>query len=406
MKTAWFHIIIVLLGFFLQVPCASGQPDPYLNGMARLQARNYQSALEFFELAALESGENADLLIRIGEAQYMLGNYGKALDNFNRVNALISFKASLWLAKCYAMEGRNAESIKALQDHLNSEFKVPEKTIVLDPAFGKLERTREWRNLWRKEWYSPFEYTLLDAEYMIQKKAYSEAVEKLNLLIGQQDEDAFLYFCRGRARMGAMNLRPAVEDLNRAIELDNRKAEFFAARAGLYKQLREYQSALTDLDRALDLDPSLFNLHLDKAGILEIIDRSDKAIHEIDTYLDYFGDDPEALLMAGEALHNSGHFFRALNYLNRGLESDKDNEALYLERGRVYLIMNTYQFAENDFTMALDLNPDNSDTYLKLGMTRLGLNKISEACYDFRKAFRMGAKDALPYLQKYCDFLP
>ena len=44
-----------------------------------------------------------------------------------------------------------------LEINLNSPFKKPEKEILLDPAFSTLENRQEWRQFWKKEWYSILE---------------------------------------------------------------------------------------------------------------------------------------------------------------------------------------------------------------------------------------------------------
>ena len=152
------------------------------------------------------------------------------------------------------------------------------------------------------------------------------------------------------------------------------------------------------------MHPEDFNVYLKRADIYRDRNEYEKALQDVKMYLTYFPGDTHAGYLAGSICYESGRFFDALGFFNPLLEKGKGGKELFLSRGLTYYQLHTYKQAENDFSMALDLDPKDPNVYFNRGKARLALEKNRKACYDFGKAFKMGNRDALGYLQNYCNY--
>ena len=95
------------------------------------------------------------------------GNYSEAINDYNEANRLIPFSGEYGLARIYALKGDAKTSLYHLEQNLSSSFRKSEKDIMLDPAFGSIENTPEWRQFWKKEWYTEIEKGISEIEYYL-----------------------------------------------------------------------------------------------------------------------------------------------------------------------------------------------------------------------------------------------
>ena len=77
------------------------------------------------------------------------------------------------------MKGDAATSLYHLELNLNSSFRKSEKEIMLDPAFSTIENRPEWRQFWKKEWYSMTEKSISEIEYYVSAGKIDESKEVL-----------------------------------------------------------------------------------------------------------------------------------------------------------------------------------------------------------------------------------
>ena len=163
----------------------SGQPhfDNYLKAKSLMQITEYDSALHYLELANEENPGNIDIVYHRGLCNFQLKFYDHAIADFLYVNKRRSGMGSLMLAKTEARIGHNELAVKYLREHLSSHYKVPEKEILLDQDFARLESGTAWKSLWReREWYTPLDQELQNILYMKSKGDYLEVINSLNAL--------------------------------------------------------------------------------------------------------------------------------------------------------------------------------------------------------------------------------
>ncbi len=403
MKFLKNNVFVFVLAFFL-FHQLDAQDDLYLKGIASIDKKEYQQAVQSFDEVLQNSPGNIDALQKRGEAFYSMGNYEKALADFENVDQQKSAYSSIWISRCYAQNGNIVKAMDALAEHLKSPYKLPRKDIFLEPAFQKIENTREWRNFWRKDWYRPYETQKAEAQYLIQKEQSQEALELLNVLLNQNDDDASLYYLRSKAYSQMTMYSEARANLNLAVSKAPDETFYRHERAELYLQMNRYEDALDDYSVMLKKSPDNFDLYLERANILLYMHDYKPALNDVKSYLKFFEDDVEAMFLAGEINYKSGDYYEAIRSFNKVLDQDQTNEKYFVARGNTYIKLHTFEYAANDLSMALDLNPENPEIFLARGIAQLGLNLNKRACHDFKKAFNMGEKKALDYLQKYCDY--
>ncbi len=380
------------------------QESLYLKGMASFQQRDFPQAVQSFTGVLKTSPENIDALQKRGEAFFCMGNYDEALSDFRSANSKKNNYSSFWISKCFAEKGEAQNALEALADHLNSPYKLTKKEILLDPSFRKIENTRAWRSFWKKDWYKPYENEKAEAEFLIRQEKPNEAIEKLNILLNQKDDDASLYFLRSKAYAQLGMYNKSLADLNLAVSKAPSENTYREERIALYLKMKRDEDALNDYAEMIKTSPEEFELYLKRAGLLLNMHDYRYAMRDVNTYLGYFKEDEKALYLGGKISYESGDYYNAVKYFNQVLKKDQTKDIYFIARGDTYTKLHTWEYAANDYSMALDLNPDNPEVYISRGIVRLKEKKNKKACYDFDKAFKMGEKKALDYLQKYCGF--
>jgi tetratricopeptide (TPR) repeat protein len=396
--------VLALFFTFLWLLPTGAQENLYLEGIASFQQRNFPQAVQSFTEVLKASPENLDALQKRGEAFFGMDDYDEALSDFRSVNSIKSNFSSLWISKCYAEKGETTKALEALADHLNSPYKLTKKEILLDPSFQRIENTREWRSFWKKDWYKPYENEKAEADFLIRQEKPDEAIEKLNVLLNQKDDDASLYFLRSKAYVQLRMYNKSLADLNLAVSKAPAENIYREERIGLYMKMKRDEDALNDYAEMIKASPGDFELYLKRAGLLLKMHDYRYAMRDVNTYLGYFEEDEKALYLGGRISYESGEYYDAVKYFNRALKQDQTKDIYFIARADTYVKMHTWEYAANDYSMALDLNPDNPEVYLSRGIVHLKENQNKKACYDFEKAFKMGEKKALDYLQKHCDF--
>ena len=122
-----------------------------LRSFALSESKDYAAALEALELAnpnnPLYSKQKAD-------CYYAMNKLEDALLTYLNINKTSKEEATLEIAKIYALKGNKEEAFTWLTKYLDRKNKISEYAIVTDKAFESLVNTKEWKNIWKKDWYS------------------------------------------------------------------------------------------------------------------------------------------------------------------------------------------------------------------------------------------------------------
>src|SRR5664279_2261462 len=168
--------IIILFWILLGAVTVYGQQtvDYILKARAFSEAGKPEQAITLLNRAISETRESR-LFTERAEANILKGNYSGAISDYNEANRLTASSGEFGLARIYALKGDAGNSLYHLELSMNSSFKKSEKEILLDPAFSTLENRQEWRQFWKKEWYSITEKSISEIEYYDSARKIDEA---------------------------------------------------------------------------------------------------------------------------------------------------------------------------------------------------------------------------------------
>jgi tetratricopeptide (TPR) repeat protein len=375
----------------------------YLLGNAKLEIGQYDSALVYLDKSLEINANNTDALFNKGMALYHKAQYAMAIREFEQVEKTSKGKAAIWMARCYANLRDTDNCLKALDIHLNSNYRLPESTLLLDKDLAILENDPKYIDFWKKgNWYTGLDQTIAEAGYLIKTQKYPEAINILSEGLKKGYRKAPLYAKRAEVYIKAGNYRLALDDLNQAIELDRRNDELLAQRANILYNTGKYKPAMEDFNAALRISPEEMKYYVGRAMALNKAGFYADATNDINLYLKYYPGNDTAWYQCGMIHYDNGNYFDALNCFSNSLKIKQTDARYFAARGATYLKTRTYQYAWKDLSMALDLNPNDSQCLVNKGIAALNTGNNDDACFCFEMARKLGNKEAFNYAEKYC----
>lgn len=374
--------------------------DPYMLGIARLQEGSFEQARKHFEEVLALNSDDAVALLKMAETYYQTADYQTSIDYLERLEGQREGMGTYGLARAHAQLGHNGMAMQYLEKHLRSEYKLPAPKIWLDEAFLSLENSREWRTLWKEDWYTPDEQMFQEISYLTESGDHLDALDKINEGLQGEADRAALLAARGTVFRAMENYQNAIQAYSDAISLTRMNAAAFHGRAQAYMALGRYNQAVPDLKRFIQLQPERLEILLELSEAQRSAGDFDQAVQTIEDYTAYFPDRAEAHFYHGQILFESGHYLKALVSFNRCLEMETNDPRFYAARGLTYLATSTYRYAINDFGMALDLDPKNHEVWFQKGMARWYANEREGAKADWEKAARLGSGMAAKKLEE------
>lgn len=351
---------------------------------------------------AISETKDSRLYVERADALMMKGDYSGATGDYNEANKITPSSGEYGLTRIYALKGDASTSLYHLASNLNSSFRKGEKEIMLDPAFGIIENKPEWRQFWKKDWYSETEESMSQIEYFISSGKIDESKSVLTeLKKNYQNSDDILY---GEALIDLASGKPPD-----AVKIMSGLIDEYPENEKYLRVLAKAQTASNNPAGASITYSRLINLGVADAGLLSLraecyrkTGETEKALTDIQKYLEYYPDNKEVLSQAGKVESASGDNLKALEFFSRNLKLHPNDAQCYIDRANAYLMSKSWDWAVKDYGMSLDLKPDNSDVWLNKGIALFNTGSLEEACHDFRKAFSLGNKRASEYISKYC----
>ncbi len=351
---------------------------------------------------AISETKDSRLYVERADALMMKGDYSGATGDYNEANKITPSSGEYGLTRIYALKGDASTSLYHLASNLNSSFRKGEKEIMLDPAFGIIENKPEWRQFWKKDWYSETEESMSQIEYFISLGKIDESKSVLTeLKKNYQTSDDILY---GEALIDLASGKPPD-----AVKIMSGLIDEYPENEKYLRVLAKAQTASNNPAGASITYSRLISQGVADAGLLSLraecyrkTGETEKALTDIQKYLEYYPDNKEVLSQAGKVESASGDNLKALEFFSRNLKLHPNDAQCYIDRANAYLMSKSWDWAVKDYGMSLDLKPDNSDVWLNKGIALFNTGNLEEACHDFRKAFSLGNKRASEYISKYC----
>ena len=395
--------IITLFWFLISVCTMNGQQtvDYILKARALSEAGKPEKAINLLN-AAIDETKESRLYIERAEACILKGDYSGAMSDFNEADKLTPFSGEYGLSRIYALKGDAGTALYHLEMNLKSLFKKGEKEIMLDPAFSTIDNRQEWRQFWKKEWYSATEKSISEIQYYISAGKIDESKEVLSELKKGYESNAEVIYAEVLINLASGKYTDVIKAI----------AQLNTENSGNEKYLRilaKAQTGASDHVGASNTYSQLLSSGVADAGLLMLradcynkTGETDKALIDINKYLEFYPDNSTALSLAGKVETKSGDNLKALEYFSKNLKLHPNDPECYIDRANSYFVSKSWDLAINDYSMSLDLKPSNSDVWLNKGIALLSSGKVEDACHDFRAAFRLGNKRVTDYISRNC----
>ena len=399
MKISFICVISTIIMF-----SANGQKlnEAYLQAKAAIIMENYAEATQ--KILAIPVGERtANIYLALGESFYHSGKYNEAARYLAVSDSMSATpEAKLYVARAFAMMSQPDKATDWLKKYLSQREKLSEGELGLDPAFAKIERTKEWRDLWSKEWYNAAERKAAEAAVLIKRQKYTEALGIIDIEIANRTSLARFYALRAKLYEAMEQFDPAYESAQTVIRMRNNNPEYLADAANMAVRVKKYDAALVHINQALRFDPYRLDLYLQRAAILRMNNRYDDARNDINFYFKYLPNDTKAIFQMGIAETEAGNPLAGIEYFNVLIDNDKTSPDYFIARATAGIKANNYALAGYDLAQALDLNPALPEAWYKKGIVLQREDKLDDACYYWRNALRLGSSEAGESVYKYC----
>jgi tetratricopeptide (TPR) repeat protein len=352
---------------------------------------------------AISLSNESRLYIERAEARLSERAYSDAISDLNEANKITPTSGEFGLSRIYAFKGDAATCIYHLEISMGSSYRKSEKEIMLEPAFRLIENRPEWRQFWKKDWYSFTEKSISEIEYYVSSGMIDESKAVLSDLKNNS-----------RNNSNEIIYAEALINLSTGRYDDAVKAAYVlnASNPGNEKYLRmlaKAQSLAGNPSGASDTYTQLFSSGVADAEMLILraecyrkTGENDKALKDLEKYLDLYPENSNALSLAGKMEAISGDNLKALDYFSRNLKLHPNDPDCYVDRANSYFVSKSWDWAIKDYSMSLDLSPANSDVWLNKGIALLSTGRVDDACHDFRRALSLGNKRASEYISGKC----
>jgi tetratricopeptide (TPR) repeat protein len=381
--------------------CGQTTVDYILKAKALIEEGNAVQASGLLAGAIAENKDSRLYLMR-AEAKMLTGDLSGAISDFNAANTITAGSGEYGLARVYSIKGDPPTSVYHLEINLGSSLRKQEKEILLDPAFGNVENSTEWRRLWKKEWYSKSEKVLSEIEYYTTAGKIDESKALLNEIRSEfpGSDDAVYAEAIINVASGKYSDASVIAERLAAAHPDSEKYLRLLAKSQTLDS--NPSGALVTCTRLLELGVADAQLYLFRAECYRKTGEIEKAQADVEKYLELYPADKNALSMAGKLKAASGDNLKAIEFFSGNIKLHPGDPECYIDRANSYFIAKSWQWAADDYGMALDLKPGNADAWLNKGIALLNSGNKEDACHDFTRAMSLGNKKASDYISRNC----
>jgi tetratricopeptide (TPR) repeat protein len=352
--------------------------------------------------SAISQSRDYRLYTERAEANILSGDYSAAIADYNEANKLSTASGEYGLSRIYALKGDAATATYHLELNLGSTYKHSEKEIMLDPAFGTIDNKPEWRQLWKKNWYSDTEKSISEIEYYLSAGKNDQAREVFSELKKVADSPEDILYAQSLINLASGKYPDVINAVSGYLASDPGNEKYLRILAKAQSGVADPAGASNTYTKLIDSGVTDANLFVQRAECYQKTGETVKALNDINRYLEIYPENRNALSLAGKIEIKSGDNLQAIKYFSENLKLHPNDPECYIDRANSYFMSKSWAMAINDYSMSLDLKPGNSDVWLNKGISLLNSGKVEDACHDFRRAFSLGNKRVTDYISRNC----
>lgn len=353
------------------------------------ESKNYKPAIEMLYKALELDNDNVEILSQIGEMYFLLNNYSRALQYFekallinpNHINSLdITKKIKerqgdmdevLNISKKIFEFAPSENSLKNLMNVLiklklfceiekytNSEYFTSNVKIECANAYYLNGETEKAKELLAQCDIDNEKTMLLQGKIKFNENNFDAAKEIFNS-IGKISQNPEVLNYLGLFELENMNFIEAIKDFSKASNLDKHNSVYYFNLGNAYfyngwieEAQKAYQKALYINPENLDYRYALAYLYYDKKDYI-------KAQNEIDAILENSSAHNQAKVLKALLLAQKKDFIGAKNILEDNLKNGANDDFTKSALSKVYVELNIYKKAEELLNEMIEKNPQN-----------------------------------------------
>ncbi|PIP54581.1 MAG: hypothetical protein COX07_04545 [Bacteroidetes bacterium CG23_combo_of_CG06-09_8_20_14_all_32_9] len=397
----WFTLFLLIINYFISI--AQTDLEWFIKSKVAEDYNKIDTAI-FFVSKAIADKPNPIYLYQRAELFLKNKDIKSALNDFISASEKGENEIKYKIASCYTDLQNWSETDTWLRKYLAGNNKIPINAIKTDTVFSKFKTTPFWDEIWKKNWYSDYEYYLADLYYLSLKGLNSEAYDIIDNALKQFPKKEELWFWKAKAYIYGNNHKEVMLSLDKALMCNPKRVDILLFRADLLRKDRKNKKAINDYSTAFTIQP--WNIKCVKERGITKIETADYngAIADLLYYHNYDNLDGNSLYFAGHAAYLKGDFKQSISILNEAIKlNDGSLSDSYFERGRCYVEQLNYDLAFSDLCMAIDLNPGKGEYFYYRGLTYYGLKNKIGACHDWEKARTLNYLQAEQYMLRICN---
>jgi tetratricopeptide (TPR) repeat protein len=370
--------MIKLLGVIFISTSSLAQNTPQIQAAQKLLDKgDYMQALIKLDSAVIQTPENAQVYVLLGQAKSNLGDCAGAIESWNHYGTLDkenSWKIDGLKADCYVQQGLHEDAIDAIS-----------KYLVHDP-------------------YNGYFYLIRGHEYYLTSK-YSLAVQDYSTIIDRklQGHNTFeVFYKRGLAYAEFGMYKEALADFDKVVKLYPQFNYGYFYRGFAYWNLEEYSKAILDFTAAIKLDSKDLHSYFNRGLCYQNEKVYDKALADFSKVIQLDPEFDEAYNQVAMTAFYKGDFAGAEKSFNEYVIKFSKLSIAYYNRGMFYSERKQYKKALMDFDSCIQLNANDNEAYLQKALMLLELDQKAEACEALKKSEALGNGEAIHLQKKTC----
>lgn len=375
------------------------------------QQHTYFTALNYYQnqqidlaISVLETTSNCNECDEfLAELYYENNNALAAVKLYKELVESNPSDSYFMLAVIYAGMGFSNECVMYLEKHF--EYKKPKSysELMSFSEFDNVNHSYEWVSFWEIQRYSNNELQLEEAVYLVSQKDYFEALQILEELNFSARND-YINYLLAEIHFNQQNYKLTAKYLDLSLKKNDNFTNSLELKVLLSEHQQDYSSSYRTNLKLLENNPYNAEYLLKQADLTYKNDNFQEASKYVNQFLDAFPESEEAKYLNSLILIKLQDYRNSLIKLNELVESNPSKSEYFVQRADIYYLMESWQFALNDYSMALDINPNQAEVYYHFGMCAFYLNDQKRACNAWRKAAKMKNREAAKILFEVCGY--
>jgi tetratricopeptide (TPR) repeat protein len=179
-----------------------------------------------------------------------------------------------------------------------------------------------------------------------------------------------------------------LQEYTLALEIDPNRALNWSSMADLNFKLGQYQECIINANKALEVDPEYWFAYSNRAFCQDFMGNNAASLKDYKIYVEHADADATTWYNLGLNQRETGDNEAAVISYTKALELDPSYYAAHINRGNVYIDLEEYQKALDDFNIAIQIS-DQPNAYSGRGDAYYGLKKYDKAIEDFNMALSL-----------------